>query len=205
MCPACGISDAASPSFLQRRGRWRSWRCPCHVCLWARRQISLCWMYPEGLLRASVSSFLGWDGSHRVGRKWGKALPTSWGNSMQVSLPMQRLFFFFFRPPLPLPAPQMIRDASPLGLALGFSQAAPHGRAHQDPWTAGVSPAWAGAAQVGGAAAFCPPAKCHPLHLAALRTGNPISRSPRECQAHPEGKNPEEVIKGDRGVIARNR
>lgn len=102
MCPACGISDAASPSFLQRRGRWRSWRCPCRVCLWARRRISLCWMYPEGLLRASVSSFLGWDGSHRVGRKWGKALPTSWGNSMQVSLPMQRLFFFFFSAPPPL-------------------------------------------------------------------------------------------------------
>lgn len=49
------------------------------------------------------------------------------------------------------------------------------------------------AAPGAGAAAFCPPAKRDPHHL---RAGVPFSRSPQECRARPEGKNPKEVIKG---------
>lgn len=50
---------------------------------------------------------------------------------------------------------------------------------------------------LGGQLHFVPLPNATLFTLAALRTGNPISHSPRECQAHPEGKNPEEVIKGD--------
>lgn len=60
------------------------------------------------------------------------------------------------------------------------------------------------AAQGDGPAAFYPVPDVTLFTSTALKTGDPFSHSPRECQAHPEGKNPEEVIQGMGGVITHN-
>lgn len=100
---------------------------------------------------------------------------------MQVFLKMRRLFF-------PFSALQVILVSDLHRLTEGSAQTR-------------VPLPGQEAAPGAGAAAFCPPAKSDPHHL---RAGARFSRSPQECRARPEGKNPKEVIKGGRGVITRH-
>lgn len=180
MCPLCRISNTTSPSLLPQSITEGSWSYRCPICLCVERT----WLQ---MLGVPVSSFLARDEFHRVGRKWGKALPTSWGNSMQVFLTDAKGISFSFS------ALRMIRDASHWGLVWGL---------HRQLLMAGVlvypSARAGGCLRWWGSCVFLS-ARCDPLHPTALKTGDLFSPRPSGMPSASGGENPRGSDTGDGG------
>lgn len=125
MCPACRISNTFSPPLLHWSSRGGSWSCPSPVRLWAKWQMSLCWMY------AAVSPWLGWISLG--GEEMGQSSTHILRQFHEGFLTNAKAFFSVV-----LGTADDQRCISP-GAGVGFAQAAPHGRVHPDPWGAAVS------------------------------------------------------------------
>lgn len=128
----------------------------------------------------------GWGGSGAKLCPHPEAIPC------RFPLQMPRLFYFF---------PSGTTDDQggiPLGAGTGFGQAAPPGRVHRAQWTLRWRVPLLGRRLliVVGRLHFVPLPNATLFTPAALRRGDPFSRSPLERRARPEGKNPEEAIEG---------